>query len=121
LISVDGLLEWATVHGERYGTLRKEVEDRLDAGVDVVLEIDPQGAFQVKESFPDAILIFIAPPSLEVLEQRLRGRGSEDEASVARRMADAKEEMDCVDRYRWVIVNDDLDVAADQLNDLIFK
>jgi guanylate kinase len=121
LISVDGLLEWATVHGERYGTLREKVEDYLERDLDVVLEIDPQGAFQVRDRFPDAILIFIAPPSLEILEQRLRGRKTESEDSLRRRLADVEQEMDYRDRYQAVIVNDELDSAAEQLYELMSK
>jgi guanylate kinase len=115
LIAVDGLLEWATVHGERYGTIRKEVEQRLEQGIDVVLEIDPQGAFQVQSKLPQAILIYIAPPSFEVLEQRLRGRGTETEASIRRRLSAAHGEMECRDRYHTVIVNDELEAAAEEL------
>jgi guanylate kinase len=115
LIAVDGLLEWATVHGERYGTIRHEVEQRLGQGMDVILEIDPQGAFQVREKLPQAVLIYIAPPSLEVLERRLRERGTESEASLQRRMANAVGEMACCDSYQAVIVNDDLKTAAEEL------
>jgi guanylate kinase len=115
LITVDGLLEWAVVHGERYGTLREEVEQRLASGIDVVLELDSQGAFQVRERFSQAHLIFIAPPSLAVLEQRLRGRGTEDEDTIRRRMATAAGEMEARGRYDTVIVNDDPAVAAEQL------
>jgi guanylate kinase len=115
LIAVDGLLEWATVHGERYGTIRKEVMQRLDQGTDVILEIDPQGAFQVKEKLPQATLIFIAPPSLAALEQRLRGRGTEDETSIRRRLSNARAELEYRDRYQVIIVNDELEVAADEL------
>lgn len=121
LISMDGLLEWATVHGERYGTLRDKVVNYLEQGLDVILEIDPQGAFQVLEHLPQAILIFIAPPSLEVLEQRLVGRATESEASIQRRLADAKEEMGYLDRYHAVVINDTLDVAAEQLYKLLQK
>jgi guanylate kinase len=121
IISVDGLLEWATVHGERYGTLREKVDEQLEKGLDVILEIDPQGAFQVKERHPQAILIFITPPSLEVLEQRLRGRKTDSEESIQRRLADAREEMDYRDRYQNVIVNDELDGAAEELYQLISK
>ncbi|MDR2106658.1 MAG: guanylate kinase [Coriobacteriales bacterium] len=115
LIAVDGLLEWATVHGERYGTIRKEVVRRLDQGTDVILEIDPQGALQVHEKLPQATLIFIAPPSLEDLEQRLRGRATEDEASIRRRMANAVKELEYRNRYQVVIVNDDLTTAVTEL------
>jgi guanylate kinase len=119
LIAVDGLLEWASVHGERYGTIRSEVCERLEQGIDVVLEIDPQGAFLVQEKMPDAKMVFIAPPSLAVLEQRLRQRGTEDEAAVTKRLANAIDEMASSSRYQWLIVNDDLDSAAEQLYQLL--
>ncbi|MDR3037230.1 MAG: guanylate kinase [Coriobacteriales bacterium] len=121
LIAVDGLLEWATVHGERYGTIRQEVVRRLGEGIDVVLEIDPLGAFQVREKMPQAVLVFIEPPSLETLESRLRGRGTETEASIQRRMADAARWMQYRDRYDVLIVNDDMTVAADELYRQISK
>jgi guanylate kinase len=121
LIAVDGLLEWATVHGERYGTIREEVERRLDQGMDVILEIDPQGALQVKARLPQAILIFIMPPSMEILEQRLRGRGTESEASIRRRMSNATEELTYRDRYQVIVVNDDLASAAEELYQQISK
>jgi guanylate kinase len=121
LIAVDGLLAWATVHGERYGTIRSQVEDRLAKGMDVILEIDAQGAFQVLSVIPEAILIFIVPPTLEVLRQRLEARGSEDEASLQRRLQNGIEEMKYKDRYQYVIVNDDLEVAADELLGLLEK
>jgi guanylate kinase len=115
LITVDGLLEWATVHGERYGTIRREVTQRLEQGTDVILEIDPQGAFQVQSKLPQATLIYIMPPSIEVLEQRLRGRGTESEASLQRRMRNAAVEMEYRNRYQLVIVNDDLMTTAEKL------
>jgi guanylate kinase len=115
LIAVDGLLEWAAVHGKRYGTIRREVEQRLDRGIDVILEIDPQGALQVQERLPQAILIFIMPPSIEILEQRLRGRGTESEASIRHRLSNATEELAYRDRYHEIIVNDDLATAAEEL------
>jgi guanylate kinase len=115
LIAVDGLLEWATVHGQRYGTIRREVTQRLEQGLDVILEIDPQGALQVQSESPQAVLIYIMPPSVETLEQRLRGRGTESETSLRRRMGNAIEEMEHRDRYQLVIVNDDLMTAAEEL------
>ncbi len=87
----------------------------------MILEIDPQGAFQVKEKMPEAILVFIAPPSLEVLEERLRGRGTEDETSMKRRLVNAVGEMEYASSYDKVIVNDDLDTAAEELFELISK
>jgi guanylate kinase len=115
LIAQDGLLEWASVHGAFYGTLKSEVLSAFDAGYDVVLEIDLQGARQVRLKYPQAILIFIKPPSLAVLETRLRERGTEDEASISRRLATAVEEIAAAHEYDKVIVNDDLEVAVQEL------
>ena len=108
-------LEWADVHGHKYGTLKSEVDSRIADGKSVILEIDVQGAFNVKRIYPSAVLIFIKPPSLEVLERRLRGRGTEDEASVELRLTNARREMDLADRYDARVVNDDLDRAAAEL------
>lgn len=112
-------LEWAWVHGHRYGTLRSEVERVLAEGRSVVLEIDVQGALNVRASHPEAVLVFIEPPSPEELERRLRGRGTEDEASIERRLANARREMSYADRYDVRIVNDDLDRAVDDLAHVI--
>jgi len=92
---IDGgdFLEWAEVHGNRYGTLRSEVERRLAEGRDVVLEIDPQGAFQVKELMPEAVLVFIIAPSMDELERRIRGRGAETDEQVRTRLETAEREL----------------------------
>jgi len=119
LIEQNGLLEWASVHGCRYGTLRAEVMHRLEAGIDVILEIDPQGAFQVKEKFPAAILIFVMPPSMAELERRLRARATESAAQIATRLQAAKVEIFAKERYNSVVVNDDLDKATRDLVDII--
>jgi guanylate kinase len=112
-------LEWADVHGHKYGTLRSEVDRLMDAGKSVILEIDVQGAFNVRRIYPDAVLIFIEPPSLEVLESRLRGRGTEDEASIELRMRNARHEMELADRYDERVVNDDLAKAVSDLGDVL--
>jgi guanylate kinase len=112
-------LEWADVHGHKYGTLRSEVDRLIDAGKSVILEIDVQGAFNVRRIYPDAVLIFIEPPSLEVLESRLRGRGTEDEASIELRMRNARHEMELADRYDERVVNDDLAKAVSDLGDVL--
>ena len=112
-------LEWAWVHGHRYGTLLAEVEANVAAGRSVVLEIDVQGALAVREARPDAVLVFIEPPSLEELERRLRGRGTEDEASVEVRLANARRELGLADRYDVRIVNDDLERALSELSNVI--
>ena len=105
-------VEWAEVHGNRYGTLVSEVQSKLASGSSLILEIDVQGALQVKERFPEAVLIFIKPPSLEVLRERLVGRGTE---TIELRMANAAHELALADRYDEVVVNDDLDRATDEL------
>lgn len=108
-------LEWAYVHGNCYGTLKSEVDRNLADGHSVILEIDVQGALNVRKSYPDAVLVFIEPPSMEVLEERLRGRGTEDEQTVRLRMADAAGEMEKACEYDERVVNDDLHQAAAQL------
>ena len=108
-------LEWAHVHDHRYGTLRSEVDKKLAQGESIILEIDVQGALNVRKLYPAAVLVFIEPPSLEVLEARLRGRETEDEASIALRLADARREMGLADDYDIRIVNDDLETAAQDL------
>lgn len=115
LIENDGLLEWAQVHDARYGTPRMLVEEHMAAGGQVILEIDVQGAFQVREKIPAAHLVFIEPPSLEELEKRLRCRGTEDEASIAKRMHNARIELSHKMEYDIQLVNDDLDVCTHEL------
>jgi len=106
-----GFLEWADVHTSFYGTTRQDVEARLAEGMDVVLDIDIQGAEQIcRNGAP--VTIFIAPPSLSELEQRLRGRGTESEESLAIRLANAEKEMQAADTYTYLIVNDQLDEAV---------
>ena len=112
-------LEWADVHGHKYGTLKSEVDRRIADGKSVILEIDVQGAFNVRKVYPDAVLIFIEPPSMEVLEARLRGRGTEDEASIELRLANARQEVALAEKYDARVVNDDLSQATDELAALI--
>ena len=114
-------VEWAHVHGNSYGTLVSEVQSKLASGSSLILEIDVQGAFQVKERFPEAVLIFIQPPSLSILQQRLRDRGTETEQSLAIRMSNAEAELALADRYDDVVVNDDLDQAVHDLLEVIQK
>jgi guanylate kinase len=115
LRSSGGLLEWAEVHGSRYGTPRAAVESEVRAGRQVVLEIDPQGAFQVKSLVDDSILVFVMPPSWEELQRRLEGRGSETKAQVGTRLETAKHELELVGEYDHVVINDDVSRATDEL------
>lgn len=108
-------LEWAEVHGNFYGTSRSWLQEQTDAGQDVLLEIDWQGAEQVRRIFPNVVTIFILPPSLQELERRLRGRGSDTDEVIARRTAAAMGEMRHVGEFDFVIINKDLDVALDDL------
>jgi guanylate kinase len=109
-------LEWAEVHGNFYGTSRSWLSEQLAFGQDVLLEIDWQGAQQVRRLFPTAVSIFILPPSLDELERRLRGRGSDSADVIARRVAGALSEMRRVNEFDFVIINKDLDVALTDLN-----
>jgi len=108
-------LEWARVHGHRYGTLRSEAERLMARGVSVVLEIDVQGGLNVRTVYPEVVLVFIEPPSMGELERRLRGRGTEDESSIELRLANASHEMDLASLYDVRIVNDDLERATEEL------
>lgn len=112
MIAVGAFLEWASVHGNYYGTSREQVLGLLDQGLDVLLDIDVQGARQVRKLLPYAHLIFVLPPSLPVLRQRLLRRRSEDEAELEMRLAKARDEMQAVSDYDFVVVNDDLDEAS---------
>lgn len=118
-IEAGDFLEWAEVHGHRYGTLWSEVHRLLGEGRSVILEIDVQGGLNVRKAYPDVVLIFVEPPSAEVLEQRLRGRGTEDEEQVRLRIANAAAEMAQASRYDAIVVNDDLDKATRDLAQLI--
>lgn len=113
-----GFLEWAEVHGNFYGTSRQEVAQRLRAGADVLLDIDVQGAEQVRCQ-AEPVTVFIAPPSLEELEQRLRGRGTESEDSLRRRLAAAAQEILAADAYTYLIVNERLEETVQALKSVI--
>lgn len=119
MIDEGEFLEYANVYGCFYGTPRKKVLDRVDAGINVILEIDVQGALQVKKNYPDAIMIFIMPPSKEELLRRLRGRGTETEEQIERRISKAQSEIDMADQYEFKVVNDDLDLAVREVKEII--
>jgi guanylate kinase len=114
-VAAGDFVEWAEYSGRRYGTLRSELEDRVKAGVPVVLEIEVQGARQVRETVPDAVQVFIAPPSVEALKVRLVGRGTDDPEEVERRLQVAREELAAQDEFGHVVVNDRLEDAAERL------
>ncbi len=120
LVATDGLLEWALVHGtDRYGTPAAPVRAAIAAGKRVILEIEVQGARQVKHRLPEVRTVFIAPPTFETLQQRLSGRGTETPEQMARRLRTAEGELAVADDFDHVIVNDDLGVAVDQLVELL--
>ena len=112
-------LEWAGVHGHFYGTLTADVKKALDDGRDILLEIDVQGALQVKKKISGAVTIFVAPPSMKALEERLRGRSTETEQDIALRLCNARREMGESSKYDFTVVNDDIDAAAQRLADIV--
>ncbi len=114
-------LEHAEVHGHFYGTLRDDAVRVLDSGSDILLEIDVQGALQVREKMPESILLFVAPPSFEELEQRLRDRGTESEERLQVRLRNARWEMGKAALYDYVIINDDIERAAGELEGIILE
>jgi len=114
------LLEWAEFAGNCYGTPRTFVEERIQQGKLVLLEIELQGARQIRQTFPDALFIFILPPSLEELEQRIRNRAQDSEAAIARRLTRAYEEISAADEFDLQIINDDLSLALEQLESVLF-
>ena len=112
-------LEHAEFAGNCYGTPRAYVEKLLDSGMNVVLEIDVQGALQVQKNYDDGVYIFILPPSLEELKKRIRGRGSETEETMARRLGEALHEIHNIDKYDYRVINEDLDTAIDRVRAII--
>ena len=111
LLAEDAFLEHATVHGHRYGTLKSQVEKLMDEGKNVVLDIDTQGARAVMTKCPDCVSVFILPPSYAELEKRLHTRNTDDPAEIARRLGNAKDEIDQLACYQYTVVNDDLNQA----------
>jgi guanylate kinase len=112
-------LEHAAYSGNRYGTLRSEVERRLESGESVVLEIEVQGARQVRAAMPEAVLVFIAPPDPAALRRRLEGRGTDDPKAISERLRTAEIELDAQQEFQHVIRNDDLERAADELERIV--
>ncbi len=119
LIDNGDMLEWATYDGNYYGTPKQTVEEMLSEGKNVILEIDVQGAFEVKKIFPETVLIFVLPPSMEELKKRLIERGREGEESIQNRMEVAKQELELAAQYNFVIINDDLHKCVEEVREFI--
>ncbi|SEJ11587.1 guanylate kinase [Propionispira arboris] len=115
MIEQEELLEWAEVYGNYYGTPLARVQEVLKNGQDVILEIDPQGAMNVKKKFPQGVFIYIIPPSMTELEKRIRGRGTDSDESIARRLKAACDEIRMGVYYNYVVVNDEITVAANKI------
>ncbi len=113
--------EWAEVHGNFYGTPRAGIEKWTETDVDVILDIDVQGARRLRGVFDDAVFIFVVPPSLEILERRLRDRKSEGEGDISIRLGIAKEEVACSKCYDYIIINDEADIAAGRIEAVILS
>ena len=118
-VKENGFLEYANVHGNFYGTPKVNVEKMLDEGKDVILEIDIQGALQVKDNFKEGVFIFILPPSMEELKQRIIKRGSETEESLMTRFKNAYKEINYVSKYNYAVVNDQLEIAVTKVESII--
>ena len=119
IIEERGFLEYAEVYGNFYGTPKMEVMDLMNEGIDVVLEIDIQGALQIKEVYPEAVFIFILPPSMAELRKRITGRGSETEESLEIRLGEAFNEIAYIDKYDYCVVNGQLQEAVDRVRSII--
>lgn len=119
MIERDEFVEHACYVGNYYGTPKKYVQEQLAVGKDVILEIEIQGALNIKSQFPDALLLFIAPPSADVLKERLVGRGTETEEVIEQRLARAVEESKGIENYDYLVVNDDLDECVENVHQMI--
>lgn len=119
MIDQGQLLEWAEVYGNFYGTPKQKVLDRLEAGEDILLEIDTQGALNVMKVMPEGLFIFLLPPSLEELAARLKGRGTETEESLHRRLGATVDEIKLATKYRYVVVNDKVEDAQETIANII--
>lgn len=121
LINHNGLIEWAEYVGNYYGTPKQFVEEMLAQGKNVILEIEVQGALNVKKQYPEAVLIFIAPPSIPILRERLIGRGTEDRETIEKRLLRAKEEAKDIKEYEYIVINDELDTCVEQVHQIIIS
>src|SRR5574337_204526 len=119
MVAANGFVEWANVHGRRYGTSRKAIEERVTQGADVVLEIDYQGALQIKQAFVNAVLIFILPPSWEELRSRLERRGEDASDVIDLRLKNAEQEMAQAGKFDFVIINEVFERALFDLKTIV--
>lgn len=118
-IAEDGFIEYACYCGNYYGTPKAYVKEQLEAGKDVILEIEIQGALKVKEKFPESLLLFVTPPSAAELERRLKGRGTETEDVISQRLSRAYEESEGIESYDYIVVNDELDRCVEEIHQLV--
>jgi guanylate kinase len=119
MIEKDQLLEYAEYVGNYYGTPRDFVEETLDGGKDIILEIEVQGALKVKEKFPQGVFVFLLPPSLDELKGRIQGRGTENQATIDHRMSVAAHEIGLMENYDYAVVNDEIDLACQRIQSII--
>ena len=119
MIKADEFVEWAEVHGHLYGTPRQALQDAQDQGRFLILDIDVQGAMQVRQRVPDAVLVFVLPPTADALVQRLRERGTEGEDTLARRIENARGELEKASEFDYVVVNENLDQAIDDVRRIV--
>ena len=119
MVRQDAFLEWADIFGNLYGTGRDATEEALAAGIDLVLVIDVQGARQVRQQMPEAVAIFVLPPTFEALAARLHGRNKDSAEAIERRLETARREVDAVDEYDYVVVNDELDRCVEEVDAIV--
>jgi guanylate kinase len=119
MIENNELVEWVEYCGNYYGTPKKYIQDTLSQGFNVVLEIEVEGAVNIKKMYPDAVTIFVLPPTFEELKNRLKGRGTENIEVIEKRLSRAKEELKIVGKFDYIIINDDIDNAANDLNNIL--
>ena len=119
LVNTNAFLEHATVHGHSYGTLKSQIQEKMEKGYNVVLDIDPQGAKQVMAQWPECVSIFLLPPSYQKLRERLYGRNTDDPKEIEHRLNNARGEIEQVGMYQYTVVNDDLELAFEQVSAII--
>jgi guanylate kinase len=119
MIEANELVEWAEVHGHLYGTSREALQDAREEGRFLILDVDVQGAMQIRDRVPDAVLVFVLPPSADALVERLSERGTEEEDNVTQRIENARGELEQVSRFDYIVVNENLDQAIDEVRSIV--